>query len=180
MSRARTPSATPHCAPSPFHSLDPLGPSGRDGGGRAAALAAGSLLRSPMGSLAAGEGMGPQGPPASLNPSCTPKGHKLFLHPSWVAKTRLCRATAPKARSREGLTLPSSTASAQGPAGCTGSPGHPRGLRAADPLQPQPPAPSDQPTGGRWDQPQGKSCSLGAPQTCAPGLAVQWESPGRG
>lgn len=90
-----------------FHSLDPLGPSGRDGGSRAAAPRGASLLR---------RGREPGVLPAPWNPGCTPKGHKVFLHPPRIEEQlKPDRAMAePWSEEQRGLTLPGGTASLKG------------------------------------------------------------------
>lgn len=132
----RTPSATPRCPPV-IRSLDLLSSSRGDGCGRAAALPARSLLRSPAGSLAAGEGTGPQGSPSIAEPQLHPGGPQaISTFPSGsVAAKSTVSCQSPGGEEQRGTV---GAASPQGPAGSTGSPGHPRGPRAADPSSPSP------------------------------------------
>lgn len=180
--RGRGPPALhPAVPPPPFHSLDPLGPSSGDGGGRAAALPARSLLCSPMGSLAAGEGMGPQGAPGIPEPHLHPKGPQTISTPlsgSGAAKKQAVPCRSPGGEGQRGARPPQQYRLAPRAGWVHREPRAPTGAQGC--RAPPDTVRSDQPSGGQWDQHHGKSCSPGAPQTCTPGLVVQWGSLGRG
>lgn len=107
-------------------------------------------------------------PPAPLNPSSTPKGHKLFLYPCGLAEQlkAACAVAEPKGRAAErGSPCP---AALRGYWGAVGAPGTHRGISGVQ----TPPSPWQfvPAAGSRQDQHQGMSCSLGTPQTRTPGF----------
>lgn len=76
-------------------------------------------------------------PPAPLNPSSTPKGHKLFLHPCRLAEQlkAACAVAEPKGRAAErGSPCP---AALRGCWGAVGAPGTHRGVSGVQ-TPPQP------------------------------------------
>lgn len=144
MSRVRTPSATPHCVVSPPPNFAAWIRSVHAVGTEAAVLQPcpqGASSAASQGASLLGRGRDPRVPLVSLNPNCTPKGHKLFLQLSPVAELLKTDCAVPERQRRgaeRGSPCPAVRRHPRGRLGTQGAPGTPGGSGLQTPSSPSP------------------------------------------